>query len=140
MIEITGTLQLPEEELEFSASRSGGPGGQNVNKVATKVSLRFDVAGSPSLPPDVRERLLDKLATRLTQDGVLVVTVQDTRSQKTNRDLALERFVALLQAALRPVKPRRKTRVPAAVRRRRLETKRRRAAVKSTRRPPHSDE
>jgi ribosome-associated protein len=140
MIEITGTLQLPEEELEFSASRSGGPGGQNVNKVATKVSLRFDVAGSPSLPPDVRERLLDKLATRLTQDGVLVVTVQDTRSQKTNRDLALERFVALLQAALRPVKPRRKTRIPAAVRRRRLETKRRRAAVKSTRRPPHSDE
>ena len=140
MIEITDTLQIPDEELEFSAARSGGPGGQNVNKVATKVTLRFDVARSPSLPPEARGRLLAKLASRLTKDGILQVSVQDTRSQKTNRDRAVERFVALLQAALRPEKPRRRTRVPAAVKRERLETKRRRSGVKSARRRPNSEE
>ncbi len=140
MIEITATLQIPDEELDFSASRSGGPGGQNVNKVATKVTLRFDVAGSPSLPPEVRERLRAKLAPRLTKDGILQVSVQDTRSQKTNRDRAVEQFVALLQAALRPEKPRRRTRVPAAVKRERLESKRRRSGVKSARRKPSAEE
>jgi ribosome-associated protein len=140
MIEITTTLQIPEEELEFSAARSGGPGGQNVNKVATKVTLRFDVARSPSLPPEVRERLQAKLASRLTKDGVLQVSVQDTRSQKTNRDRAVERFVALLQAALRPEKPRRKTRVPTSVKRERLDSKRRRSGVKSARRKPAQEE
>ena len=140
MIEINATLQIPDEELEFSASRSGGPGGQNVNKVATKVTLRFDVARSPSLPPEVRERLLAKLASRLTKDGILQISVQDTRSQKTNRDRAVERFVTLLQAALKLEMPRRKTRVPAAVKRERLETKRRRSGVKSIRRRPTPEE
>ena len=140
MIEITTTLQISEEELDFSASRSGGPGGQNVNKVATKVTLRFDVARSPSLQAEVRERLLAKLASRLTKEGILQVSVQDTRSQKTNRDRAVERFAALLQAALRPEKPRRKTRVPTSVKRERLEEKRRRSGIKSARRKPTPEE
>ncbi|RMH18975.1 MAG: aminoacyl-tRNA hydrolase [Acidobacteria bacterium] len=134
MIEITPQLQIDEAELSFLTSRSAGPGGQHANKVASRITLRFDVAGSPSLTPAQRQRLHQRLPTRITKDGVLWLHVQKHRSQRRNRQLAIERFVELLRDALAEETPRRPTRTPAAARRRRLETKRRRSRLKSERR------
>jgi ribosome-associated protein len=123
MIEIAPDLCLPEDELSFTASRSSGPGGQNVNKLETRITLRFDVAGSPSLSAAQRRLLQDRLATRITRAGTLQVTAQRHRTQAANREAALNRFVELVREALRPELPRVPTRVPAAVRRRRLADK-----------------
>jgi ribosome-associated protein len=129
-------LEIDQNELSFSYARSSGPGGQHVNRVETRVTLRFDVAGSPSLTEEQRERVLRRLATRINKDGVLRVVSQRHRTREANRRAAVERFHELLAEALRPRRVRRKTRVPRAARRRRLESKRRRGEVKQLRRKP----
>ena len=130
MIEIRDGLTIREEELRFTASRSGGPGGQNVNKVSTRVTLWFDVAGSPSLTAEQRSLIRSRLATRISKEGVLRVVSQQTRSQAANREAALERFVALLRKALTSPRPRTKGRIPESVHRGRIEEKRRRSRIK----------
>lgn len=133
MATLSSGLTLPDDELAFTTARSSGPGGQNVNKLETRVTLAFDVAGSPSLDEEQRARIRLRLATRITKDGVLRVTSQRHRTQGANRAAALERFVELLEWALEPETPRKPTRVPAGVKRRRLEGKRKRAEVKKSR-------
>ena len=133
MIRITDSLLIPENEVEFSASRSGGPGGQNVNKVSTRVMLRFDAARSPSLSEWQRGRILSRLGTRVTKSGVLVVTSRRHRTQFANRQAVTERFVELLRDALKRRRPRKKTRPTAASRERRLDAKKRRGRLKKLR-------
>ncbi len=133
MIPIMNGLTIPSEELAFTASRSRGPGGQNVNKVETRVTLHFDVLGSPSLTEDQKRRLLTRLKTRINKDGVLRVSSQQARSQAANREAALERFVELVRHALTPRRPRKKTGIPAASRERRLKAKKRRGRLKAAR-------
>jgi ribosome-associated protein len=129
-------LVLDIEELRLSFIRATGPGGQNVNKVATAVQLRFDVKNTPSLPPAVRARLADLAGSRLTTDGEIVITAQATRSQARNREAAIEQLLTLIAAAAKPPKKRYATRVPHSQRTKRLESKRQNAARKATRRPP----
>jgi len=132
MIRITDTIAIDEREIDERFVRASGPGGQNVNKVATAVELRFSVAAS-SLPPDVRQRLIDLAGRRMTSEGILLIDSREHRTQAQNREAALARFVALVQlAAIRP-KRRRKTRPTAAARQSRLETKKRRSEVKAGR-------
>ena len=133
---VVGALRIPARELVFEAVRAGGPGGQNVNKVATQVLLRFDVRGSPSLSEAQRERIERALAPRLTTGGELILRASRFREQGRNRADALDRLGALLAGALAPRKPRRATRPTAGSRRRRLDAKRRRSDVKRSRRPP----
>ena len=133
MIVITDGLQIPEGELEFAVSRSGGPGGQNVNKVSTRVTLRFDLERSSALNPEQRKRIRAKLHTRINKDGVLQVTSQRTRSQELNREDAVARFVELIRAALREEKPRVKTRATRGSQEERLREKQKRTKVKQLR-------
>ncbi len=133
MIAITDTLGLDEAEISESFIRASGPGGQNVNKVASAVQLRFDVRQSPSLPPPVRERLERLAGHRLSQDGILVITAQRFRSQERNRADALDRLVALIVRAATPPRQRRATRPSAAARQRRLAAKAQRARLKQQR-------
>lgn len=138
MIRITPNIAIDESEISETFVRASGPGGQNVNKLATAVQLRFDVRHSPSLPDDVRARLERLAGRRLTLEGVLVLTAQSHRTQERNRQDALERLIELIRAAsIRPV-PRRPTRPTLASKRRRLDTKKRRGDVKALRRtgPP----
>ncbi|HEY0420733.1 MAG TPA: alternative ribosome rescue aminoacyl-tRNA hydrolase ArfB [Acetobacteraceae bacterium] len=137
MIPVTDRISLDPRELEESFIRASGPGGQNVNKVSTAVQLRFDVRGSPSLPDAVRARLERLAGSRLTNEGVLVLTAQRHRSQDRNRAEALEMLLELIrQAAVAPVK-RRATRPTYGSQLRRLEAKKERAGIKRgrTRRP-----
>ncbi|HQT95177.1 MAG: hypothetical protein B7Z68_09225 [Acidobacteria bacterium 21-70-11] len=140
MIEIVPGLAVPDAELAFAASRSGGPGGQNVNKVATKVTLTFDVASSPSLTDAQRSRILARLVTRISKDGVLHVVSQRHRTQGANRTAALERFVELLREALAEEAPRVPTRPSRAARQRRVAEKELHARTKQTRRRVVQDE
>ena len=140
MIEITDDLALDEREISETFIRASGPGGQNVNKVASAAQLRFDARHSPSLPEPVKARLLRLAGQRATQDGVIVITAQRFRSQERNRDDARERLAALIRRAAEPPKPRRKTRPSAAQREQRLTTKARRGALKARRRPVANDE
>ncbi len=133
-LKITAGLEVPLSELRLRFSRSGGPGGQHVNRSATRVELLFDVAGSPTLSEDQRKRLLSRLGTYLSSDGVLRLVCQAHRSQKQNREEVLRRFVALLRAALKVRRPRRPTRPTAASRERRLISKRHRSRLKRLRR------
>jgi ribosome-associated protein len=134
MIAVTDAIAIDEREIIESFLRASGPGGQNVNKVASAVQLRFDVRASPSLPNEVAIRLMKLAGRRLTQDGVLVITAQRFRSQERNREDALERLLDLIRsAAIAPVK-RRRTKPTKASKQRRLESKSRRAGVKSLRR------
>ncbi len=134
MIRITRTIALDDAELEERFVRASGPGGQNVNKVSTAVELRFDVAGSPNLPPDVKTRLIRIAGSRMTLDGVLVIDAQRFRSQDRNRADARERLVEMIRAATHVPKPRRPTRPGKAAKERRHEGKQRRATVKKLRR------
>jgi ribosome-associated protein len=134
ILEILPGVTIPLAELSFRTSRSGGPGGQHVNKVETRVELLFDVAGSPSLDDARRAQLLDALATRLDSAGVLHVVADSSRSQLRNRDEVVARFVTILQAALRPRKPRRPTRIPRSVKEARLQAKKQRGETKRMRR------
>lgn len=129
---------IPDEELSFATSRSGGPGGQNVNKLETRVTVRFDVAGSPSLSEEQRQRLLERLATRITREGVLHVTSQKHRTQGENREAAAARLRELVTEALREETPRKPTRVSKAAKRRRVEAKKRRGERKRERSAPIS--
>jgi ribosome-associated protein len=134
MIRIIGKIGIDEGEIVESFVRASGPGGQNVNKLATAVQLRFDVRHSPSLPNDVRARLERLAGSRLTQDGVLVITAQRHRTQARNREDARDRLIALIRrAAIAPV-PRRPTKPTAAARERRIRGKKHRAEIKSLRR------
>ena len=134
MIVINDDLTLDEREITETFIRASGPGGQNVNKVASAAQLRFDVRGSTSLPEPVKARLMRLAGHRLTQDGVVVITAQRFRSQERNRDDARERLAALVRRAAEPPKPRRPTRPSAAQRQERLAAKARRSAVKRQRR------
>ena len=133
MIKITDHISIPEEELSFTASLSGGPGGQNVNKVSSRVTLWFDVVNSASLSPEQKELVLGRLSNRISKEGVLRVISQQTRSQVENRELANERFVELMQDALRRVPIRKKTRVSKGAKLRRLEEKKQRGSLKQER-------
>jgi ribosome-associated protein len=133
MIRIDHRISIDERELEERFIRASGPGGQNVNKLATAVQLRFDVRHSPSLPPQVRTRLERLAGRRLTRDGVLVINAQRHRTQERNRQDALERLIALIQrAAVAPV-PRRPTKPTAGARERRLQSKKHRGSIKDLR-------
>lgn len=132
-IPINERLQIPWSELQFRFSTSSGPGGQHANRSATRVTLLFDVAGSPSLPEEARAQLRRKLAARLDKEGVLRIDVQDTRSQSQNREIAVSRFQALLAEALKRPKKRRKTRPGAGVRESRLAEKKKRGTLKRDR-------
>jgi len=136
MISIIPHISLDESELEFSFVRSSGPGGQNVNKVATAVQLRFDVARSPSLPDDVRARLIARAGSKLTRDGVLILTARRFRTQERNRADVIERLVELIRAAATPPKRRRKTKPTRASKQQRVERKRRRSSTKRLRGRP----
>lgn len=139
MIRVTSRISIEERELEESFIRASGPGGQNVNKVSSAVQLRFDVRRSPSLPEAVRVRLEKLAGSRLTLDGVLILTAQSHRSQEHNRQEALDRLVALIrQAAVAPV-PRRPTKPTLGSKLRRLEAKGVRSTVKKLRGPARDE-
>jgi ribosome-associated protein len=133
------TFTIPDSELVVRATRAGWPGGQHVNKASTRVEVVWDVAASPSLSINQRERLLERLAAKLDSRGCLRVVADEHRSQLRNRQAALERLKALVAAALRPRKRRIPTKPTAASIRRRLDAKRRRAARKGDRKPPEAE-
>jgi ribosome-associated protein len=137
---ISPTLSLDPSEIGLSFIRASGPGGQNVNKVATAVQLRFDLGNSPSLPPPVKARAARLAGSRLTADGVIVLTADRFRTQAANREDAIGRLIALLKEAAIPPKPRRKTRPTFASKQKRLEHKAQRSGVKSLRRTRPAEE
>jgi ribosome-associated protein len=133
MILLAGDIVIDESELQWEFVRSGGPGGQNVNKVATAVQLRFDVEGSQSLTQEIKERITRIAGRRMTSDGTLLIKAQRFRSQERNRVDALERLQEIIAEALRKPKRRIRTRPTASSRMQRLESKRKRAAKKGLR-------
>jgi ribosome-associated protein len=139
MLRINDEVAIDEDELQFDFARSSGPGGQNVNKVETKVRLNFDVRSSRSLTKDQCARIEDRLANRITKNGLLHVSSQRHRSREANRQAAVERFVELLADALAEEEARVSTKVPKSQRKRRLESKRRRSQKKAMRAPPDED-
>lgn len=138
-IRINRSVAVDEAEIEVAFSRSGGPGGQHVNTSSTKVELRWDLGATRALTDEQKELVRDRLANRLTGDGVLVLQSSEHRSQTRNREAVVARFATLLAEALRVQASRRPTKPTRAARRRRLETKRKRSETKSLRRTPPPD-
>jgi ribosome-associated protein len=134
MIFITPSIHLDEREIQLIFTRSPGPGGQNVNKVSSAVQLRFDVLNSPSVPEDVRQRLMRLAGKRLTREGILIIEASQYRTQEQNRQAAVDRLVRLIRQASLPPRPRLKTRPSRAAVQRRLEAKRKRSEIKNMRR------
>ena len=134
MIRVTGTITIDEEEIHQQFIRASGPGGQNVNKVATAVQLRFDVAHSPSLPEDVRERLALLAGKRMTREGYLIINARRFRTQEQNRQDSVARLVNLIRQAAQRPKIRKRTRPTQASKERRLESKHHRSKIKDLRR------
>src|SRR6476661_6967010 len=133
MLRVTSTITIDDDELDESFVRASGPGGQNVNKISSAVQLRFDVRRSPNLPNDVRARLERLAGSRLTRDGVLIISAQRHRTQERNRQDARDRLIELIRrAAIAPI-PRRATKPTAGSRERRLQTKKRRSSIKGLR-------
>ncbi len=130
MIKINDDVSIPDEEFVFTASRSSGPGGQNVNKVSTRVTIRFDVGNSSSLTDEQKRQILVLLSTRANKNGVIRVSSQRYRSQFENRQAAVERLAELMRTALERKLSRKRTRVPTSIRQRRIEEKKRRGRVK----------
>ncbi len=139
-LEITPALLLPLAELEYRATRSGGPGGQHVNTSSTRIEVWWDLRSSPTLTDEQRGRLLERLAGRLDSEGRLRLVASDSRSQLRNREAATERLRVLVASALAVRKPRKRTKPSRAAKAARLEAKRRRSAVKRDRRPPRHEE
>ncbi|MFP4149162.1 MAG: alternative ribosome rescue aminoacyl-tRNA hydrolase ArfB [Nitriliruptoraceae bacterium] len=135
-VQLPGGVRIPEAELHLRASRSGGPGGQHANTSDTKVELRWSVRETTALSEAQRARLTDRLASRLTADGELILTAREHRSQHRNREAVLARFRAIVGEALTPPRTRRRTRPTRASKERRLEAKRRRSELKRLREPP----
>ncbi len=140
MLRINDHLEIDESELDYEFARSSGPGGQNVNKVETKVTLKFDIEASRSLTDTQKMRITDGLANRITKDGVLRVTSQRHRTREANRHAAIGRFIELVDDALVIRKPRKKTKVSRAAKKRRLENKKRTSKKKAMRRVPNDRE
>ena len=136
MLRINDEVEIDESELDYEFARSSGPGGQNVNKVETKVTLKFVIEDSAALSNEEKDRVSDALANRITKDGVLRVTSQRHRTREANRHAAIGRFIELIDEALEVRAPRKKTKVSRAAKRRRIEGKKRRGQVKKMRRSP----
>jgi len=136
MLEITPSFSIDERELQFEYIRASGPGGQNVNKVATAVQLRFDILDSPSLASDLKRRLIHLSGHRVNSDGILILEAKRFRTQEQNRQDATQRFVELVRKALIPPKPRRKTKPSAASKEKRLKAKKVKGATKRLRSTP----
>jgi ribosome-associated protein len=139
-LEITPALLLPLSELDYRATRSGGPGGQHVNTSSTRIEVWWGIAASPTLTDEQRARLLQRLATRLDGEGRLRIVASASRSQLRNREAATERLRDVVAAGLAVAKPRKRTKPSRAAKAARLEAKRRRAATKRERRPPRHDD
>lgn len=135
MIQIKDKIEINESELIFTTSRSSGPGGQNVNKVNTRVTLFFDITASRGFSDIQKSRILKKLATRTSKAGLIRVVSQKHRTQKANRDTVIERLIELLQAALKTTPPRKKTKVPFSEKQKRLQDKKQRGLLKKQRIP-----
>lgn len=135
MLIVNARIRIPDSELAWTFARSSGPGGQNVNKVSRKASLRWNVVASPSLPPDVRERFLARYGSRLTNEGELIVSSQRYRDQARNVDDATEKLRAMLTAVAAPPKARRATKPTRSSVKRRIESKQARSRAKQLRRP-----
>jgi ribosome-associated protein len=140
MVKINEALEIPDRELRFRYSRSSGPGGQNVNKVATKVTLLFDVATAPSLSGEQRTRIRDGLAKRISREGMLHLSSERHRTRGANQRAVVQRFIELVADALRERSPRKRSRVPEGEKRRRRDAKRRRSRVKALRGRPSADD
>ena len=133
MLQITPTLHINERELQFEYIRASGPGGQNVNKVATAVQLRFDIINSPSLASDIKGRLIQLVGKRVNADGILVIQASRHRTQEANREDAIRKFTVLVRKSLLPPKPRKKTKPTTASKEKRMKEKKQRGEIKKNR-------